>query len=114
MSSEECFYYQDRVGVHFECLMSCCSCVSDTSLRDGLFHEYKKFGKVMSVSIKGEKEERFAIVTFKKYVCPNCSFPPPIISRFNCQMLVPTNTPLENVLFCSLELFHDVGLMLLE
>ena len=41
--------------------------VSDTSLRDGLFHEYKKFGKVMSVSIKGEKEERFAIVTFKKY-----------------------------------------------
>ena len=38
----------------------------DTSLRDGLFHEYKRFGKVMSVTLKGEKEDRIAVVTFKK------------------------------------------------
>ena len=38
----------------------------DTSLRDGLFHEYKRFGKVMSVTLKGEKEGRIAVVTFKK------------------------------------------------
>ena len=58
------------VGVHFECII--CRLFSDTSLRDGLFHEYKKFGKVMSVSIKGEKEDRFAIVTFKKYDVTLC------------------------------------------
>ena len=39
---------------------------TDTSLRDGLFHEYKRFGKVMSVTLKGEKEQRIAVVTFKK------------------------------------------------
>ena len=40
--------------------------VTDTSLRDGLYHEYKKYGKVVSVSILGEAEERHAVVTFKK------------------------------------------------
>ena len=54
-----------QISSHFHVFLFCVF-ISDTSLRDGLFHEYKKFGKVMSVSIKGEKEERFAIVTFKK------------------------------------------------
>lgn len=41
---------------------------SDTSLRDGLFHEYKKHGKVTSVVVEGEGTDRFAIVSFKKWV----------------------------------------------
>ena len=43
-----------------------CCLFADTSLRDGLFHEYKKFGKVTSVTLKGERENRTAVVSFKK------------------------------------------------
>jgi len=39
---------------------------TDTSIRDGLFHEYKKYGKVLSVGVVGSGDERHAIVTFKK------------------------------------------------
>ncbi len=38
----------------------------DTSLRDGLFHEYKKHGKVTSVNVMGNGGDRYAIVSFKK------------------------------------------------
>ena len=38
---------------------------SDSSIRDGLFHEYKKYGKVMSVFVEGSDEKRYAIVSFK-------------------------------------------------
>ena len=43
-----------------------CDSLVDTSIRDGLFHEYKKQGKVISVSVSGQGEDRIAIVTFKK------------------------------------------------
>lgn len=39
---------------------------SDTSLKDGLFHEYKKHGKVTWVKVVGQNSERHAIVCFKK------------------------------------------------
>ncbi|XP_066153414.1 protein split ends isoform X3 [Euwallacea fornicatus] len=39
---------------------------SDTSLKDGLFHEYKKHGKVTWVKVVGQNENRHAIVCFKK------------------------------------------------
>ena len=39
---------------------------TDSSIRDGLFHEYKKYGKVTSVSILGTGEDRHAVVSFKK------------------------------------------------
>ncbi|KAK6176222.1 hypothetical protein SNE40_014546 [Patella caerulea] len=39
---------------------------SDTSLRDGLFHEYKKHGKVTSVQVISDDGERYAIVSFRK------------------------------------------------
>ncbi|CAH1236913.1 unnamed protein product [Diabrotica balteata] len=39
---------------------------SDTSLKDGLFHEYKKHGKVTWVKVVGKDAERHAIVCFKK------------------------------------------------
>ncbi|CAH1136007.1 unnamed protein product [Ceutorhynchus assimilis] len=39
---------------------------SDTSLKDGLFHEYKKHGKVTWVKIVGQNADRHAIVCFKK------------------------------------------------
>ena len=39
---------------------------ADTSLKDGLFHEYKKHGKVTTVKIIGQGAERYAIVCFKK------------------------------------------------
>ena len=41
---------------------------SNSSVRDGLFHEYKKYGKVTSVHISGTGDERQAIVSFKKSV----------------------------------------------
>lgn len=39
---------------------------SDTNLREGLFHEYKKHGKITSVVIRGQGEDRYCIVTFKR------------------------------------------------
>ena len=39
---------------------------SNSSVRDGLFHEYKKYGKVTSVHIIGSGDDRHAIVSFKK------------------------------------------------
>ncbi|XP_008196762.1 protein split ends isoform X1 [Tribolium castaneum] len=39
---------------------------SDTSLKDGLFHEYKKHGKVTWVKVVGQGADRYAIVCFKK------------------------------------------------
>ncbi|XP_065210776.1 protein split ends isoform X2 [Planococcus citri] len=39
---------------------------SDSSLKDGLYHEYKKHGKVTSVKVLGQGANRYAIVCFKK------------------------------------------------
>ncbi|RWS16930.1 uncharacterized protein B4U79_08471, partial [Dinothrombium tinctorium] len=39
---------------------------TDTSLKDGLFHEYKKHGKVTMVKVIGQGIDRFAVVCFKK------------------------------------------------
>ncbi|XP_075238533.1 spen family transcriptional repressor split ends isoform X2 [Lycorma delicatula] len=39
---------------------------SDTSLKDGLFHEYKKHGKVTWVKVVGQGADRYALVCFKK------------------------------------------------
>ena len=38
----------------------------DPSLKDGLFHEFKKFGKVTSVQIHGASEERYGLVFFRQ------------------------------------------------
>ncbi|PSN39346.1 hypothetical protein C0J52_21870 [Blattella germanica] len=38
----------------------------DTSLKDGLFHEYKKHGKVTWVKVVGQAGDRYALVCFKK------------------------------------------------
>ncbi|XP_018082017.1 msx2-interacting protein isoform X2 [Xenopus laevis] len=39
---------------------------TDTSLKDGLFHEFKKYGKVTSVQIHGVLEERYGLVFFRQ------------------------------------------------
>lgn len=39
---------------------------TDTSLKDGLFHEYKKHGKVTMVKVIGQGIERYAVICFKK------------------------------------------------
>lgn len=39
---------------------------TETSLREGLFHDYKKHGKVMAVRLLGSGNDRFAVVCFKK------------------------------------------------
>lgn len=41
---------------------------TDSSIRDGLYHDYKKYGKVLSINVIGQGEERHAIVSFKKLV----------------------------------------------
>lgn len=38
---------------------------SVTSLRDGIFHEFKKYGKVKSVLVRGDGAERHALVLFR-------------------------------------------------
>ncbi|VDN10383.1 unnamed protein product, partial [Dibothriocephalus latus] len=38
---------------------------SDTNLREGLFHEYKKHGKITSIVVKGSGPSRSAHITFK-------------------------------------------------
>ena len=39
---------------------------ADISLKDGLFHDYKKHGKVTTVKIVGIGSDRYAMVCFKK------------------------------------------------
>lgn len=39
---------------------------TDQAIKDGLFHKYKKLGKVVSVKVVGEGEKRFALVTFRR------------------------------------------------
>ncbi|XP_012719218.2 msx2-interacting protein isoform X1 [Fundulus heteroclitus] len=39
---------------------------TDTSLKDGLFHEFKKYGKVNSVQIHGASEDRYGLVFFRQ------------------------------------------------
>ena len=41
---------------------------SNSSLRDGLYHEYKKCGKVSSVTIRGSSTDRHAVVFFRRSV----------------------------------------------
>lgn len=55
------------------CLFSCGNCnyslpfnSTDTSLKDGLFHEFKKHGKVTSVQIHGASEDRYGLVFFRQ------------------------------------------------
>lgn len=48
------------------CVRNLPSRSSDTSLKDGLFHEYKKHGKVTWVKVVGQSSERYALVCFKK------------------------------------------------
>lgn len=38
----------------------------DTSLKDGLYHEYKRYGKVTCVKVVGQGSDRYALVFFKK------------------------------------------------
>ena len=40
--------------------------ISESSLKEGLYHNYKKHGKVTTVRILGSGAERYAIVCFKK------------------------------------------------
>lgn len=40
--------------------------LADTSLKDGLFHEFKKHGKVTSVQIHGASEDRYGLVFFRQ------------------------------------------------
>ena len=44
------------------------SCFTDACVKDGLYHQNKKFGKVTSVDIVGTGEEKYAVVTFLKWV----------------------------------------------
>ena len=53
--------FQTVKGLH-----SFYSSVSESSLKDGLFHEYKKHGKVLGVKVFGQGADRYAVVTFKK------------------------------------------------
>lgn len=39
---------------------------SDSSIKDGLFHEFKKFGQVTAVTVQGVGEDRKGIVFFKR------------------------------------------------
>lgn len=45
---------------------TCDVSATDTSLKDGLFHEFKKHGKVTSVQIHGASEERYGLVFFRQ------------------------------------------------
>uniref|UniRef100_A0A1I8H659 RRM domain-containing protein n=1 Tax=Macrostomum lignano TaxID=282301 RepID=A0A1I8H659_9PLAT len=39
---------------------------SDGSIQNGLFHEYRKVGKVSSIQVRGEKDDRHALIVFKR------------------------------------------------
>lgn len=40
--------------------------LSDACIKDGLYHQYRKMGKVLSVVVSGQKDERCGIITFMK------------------------------------------------
>lgn len=52
--------------IYVYCIYIYCILFSETSLREGLFHDYKKHGKVMAVRLLGSGNDRFAVVCFKK------------------------------------------------
>lgn len=54
-----CFFQYTCFKIHFVF-------TTDTSLKDGLFHEFKKHGKVTSVQIHGASEERYGLVFFRQ------------------------------------------------
>lgn len=61
----------DRDGLHEKrplgiCVRNLPVRSTDTSLKDGLFHEYKKHGKVTVVKVIGQGTDRYAVVCFKK------------------------------------------------
>jgi len=39
---------------------------TDTSIRDGLFHDYKKYYRGVTVIVEGQADARCAVVSFKK------------------------------------------------
>ena len=41
----------------------------DSSVRDGLYHEFKKHGDVTRIFVNGEGSTRYAIVHFRRYIC---------------------------------------------
>lgn len=41
---------------------------ADQSIKDGLYHKYKKTGKVVSVKVCGDKDERYGVVQFRRFV----------------------------------------------
>lgn len=57
------FFFQNT---YFKYLQTFDLFPTDTSLKDGLFHEFKKHGKVTSVQIHGASEERYGLVFFRQ------------------------------------------------
>lgn len=42
--------------------------VLDSSVRDGLYHEFKKHGDVSRIFVNGQGSSRYAIVHFRRYI----------------------------------------------
>lgn len=42
-------------------------CLLDNSVRDGLYHEFKKHGDVARIFVNGQGSSRYAIVHFRRY-----------------------------------------------
>ena len=38
----------------------------DSNIKDGLYHEFKKYGRITSVRVSGQSNDRYALVFFKK------------------------------------------------
>ncbi|CDW53845.1 RRM 5 and RRM 1 domain containing protein [Trichuris trichiura] len=41
---------------------------SDSSIKEGLYFNFKKYGKVVAVKVIGSQEDRYALVSFRRYV----------------------------------------------
>lgn len=40
----------------------------DTSIKDALFHEFKKVGEIVNIKILGTEKDRYALLKFRRLV----------------------------------------------
>lgn len=56
------FFFQSCEFIEIKTLFFCL----DTNIKDGLYHEFKKYGRITHVRVFGQLNDRYAVVFFKK------------------------------------------------
>ncbi len=65
-----------KFALPMNCLLSNLIDFADNSIKEALFHEFKKVGEILNIKIVGTEKERHALVKFRRLVsCFTFRFP---------------------------------------